>query len=351
MLGNNPVERHILALVESKNRLSYPPEVYAKLRYDDQKNYGDLARLINKSKFDIVNLQHEFGIFGGENGSYILDLVRALEKPLVTTFHTVLSNPGAARRSVVSEISSRSKFVVVMAEAARERLRQVYGINPSKIKVIPHGVPDFTLDQEEEAKRRLGLEGKFIVSTFGLIGASKGIEYVIESLPSVVEKTPNLVFLVIGKTHPNVRKSDGENYRLFLKNLVLKLGLYDNVIFINQYLTFDQIKEYLQASDIYITPYLEPEQIISGTLSYAVGAGKACVSTPYAYAKEILGKGTGILVPFRDSGSIGEALLYLSSNERFRLKMAEAAFKRGRKMVWKNVGKEYYQLLKRAAGK
>lgn len=351
ILGSNLVERHILALVEPNNHLSYPPEVYAKLKFNDLEGYRLLGNVINNSNFDVVNLQHEFGIYGGENGKYILDLIRLLDKPIVTTFHTVLSNPGKDRSKIVNEISLRSEYVVVMAEAARERLQNIYKVPKNKIKVIPHGVPDFSQLRNNEDKRRLSLDGKIVVSTFGLIGASKGIEYVIDALPEVVERFPNLLFLVIGKTHPNIRKADGENYRMFLKKRVSELGLTRSVCFVNKYLTFGDIGEFLQATDIYVTPYLEPEQITSGTLSYAIGAGKACISTPYAYAREILDKGVGLIVPFRDSSAITDALLSLLEDEPYRLKISKVAFRSSRKMIWKNVGKEYYKLFKKASGK
>jgi len=335
----------------SVQKIKYPAVVKKQIYESDFIGYINTAKQVNRSDLDLIHIQHEFGLFGGESGEYLIEFVKRLNKPLVITFHTVLSKPDLKKMLIVKRLADCAYAVTVMAEEARRRLIEIYSISPEKIVVIPHGVPDIPFGPNLLQKKALGLQNKIVISTFGLISKNKGLEFAISSISSVVKKTKNVALLIIGKTHPNVFREEGDSYRNLLQKLVKqeKLGKY--IKFVNRYLTLDELIFYLQATDIYITPYLEPEQITSGTLSYALGAGKACVSTPYAYAQEVLDNNRGILVDFRNSQALGRAILGLILNERRRQRIAKNAFESSRKMLWSSVGETHMKLYEKILNK
>ena len=323
---------------------SYSKVVKKIIPHKNIKSYHIAAQAINASKIDIVSIQHEYGLYGGECGDYILELAQRIKKPFVITFHTVLSKPTECQKKIIQKLAGYSKAVIVMAKEAEKRLLKVYSVEAEKIIMIPHGVPDFVHEKKINYKEQLGYPDAKVISIFGLLSRNKGIEYVIEALPEVVKKIPQTLFLIIGKTHPVISRLEGESYRAYLELLVRRLGMTDNIRFVNKYLSHDEIMFYLDATDIYVTPYLEKEQITSGTLAYALGAGKPIISTPYAYARELLGGGRGVLVPFKDSSSIANALVGLFLNNDELKKLSRKSYLTGRKMIWENVAHQHLNL-------
>ncbi|MDO8512941.1 MAG: glycosyltransferase family 4 protein [bacterium] len=334
----------IMAIDENGNDRNYPWEVKYKIRQDDLDCYTKAAEYINQSSADVVHIQHEFGIFGGKHGEYIIPFMQAITKPIITTLHTVLDQPDEHRKKLIQEIAELSTVTIVMIKAASDRLNEVYGIAKEKIVVIPHGVPDIPYGPTLHYKKELGYQENMILSTFGLINPGKGIEYVLEALPEVVKKFSKLKFLIIGATHPVLVKREGEKYREKLQELATRLGLNKNVEFINRYLSLDEVVQYLRATDIYISPYLQSEQIASGTLAYALGAGRACISTEYLYAKEVLADGRGILVPFRDPQAMTEKITELTESAEKRNEIEKKAYSYGRTMIWSNVALKHLNL-------
>ncbi len=315
--------------------------------FASESSYGDhlrIATFFNEAPVDVVNLQHEFGIFGGLGGEYICATVDWLHKPLVTTLHTIMPKPKPHFREITRHLVARSDKVVVMNPLAIRILADDYGVDTSKVVLIHHGAPDVPFGDRELVKAQLGLSGRMVISTFGLISRGKGLEYAIQALPAVVERHPNVLYLILGETHPNVRRNEGESYREELETLVRSLRLERHVRFVNKYLTKAELIRYLRATDIYLTPYLNPNQIVSGTLAYAMACGKAIVSTPYLYAKALCADGRGLLVNFRDPQSIAEALLFLLDNPDLRAEMERKAYVFGRQMIWSAVGKRYAEL-------
>ncbi len=317
-------------------------KVKAYIDESDVEAYIDIAKYINNSKkIQLVSIQHEFGIFGGNYGEYIIPFLETLTKPVVTTFHSVLPMPDERRKKVVQAIIKRSSAAVVMTKAAVDILANDYGINARKIRVIPHGVPNVAFRNSMLAKKSLGLQDKTVISTFGLLSSGKGIEYVINALPKIIEKHPDILYLVIGETHPQVRKHEGERYRNKLRKLVEKLGLKDNVKFYNKYIPTMEIMKYLSATDVYVFAGQDPNQITSGTLAYAVGAGKAIVSTPCVYSRDTLADGRGIFVNFDDSESISQAVNGLLDNDSMRKELESKTYEYSRMMTWQNVAASY----------
>ncbi len=341
----------IVALNESQATYQYGPEVKVAVTVDDPESYREAADYVNRSRTDLLCIQHEYGLFGGQHGENIFTFLEALRKPLAITLHTVLPRPDGHLREVTRAIVSRADRTVVLAKKAVEILAEDYGITAPTVHYIPHGVPNVRKLPSTSFKSILGLEGRFTISTFGLINPGKGIEYAIRALPELVKRYPSILYLVLGETHPGVRKNEGENYRNYLHDLVSDLGLKKHVKFNNRYLTHNEIVSYLMATNIYLVPYLNPNQIASGTLAYAVGAGRAVVSTPFIYATELLDDGRGMLVPFRDSDAIAEALDGLISDPLGRSTMAMAAYAYGRNMTWHAVAKEYMQLFSSLVGR
>lgn len=335
----------VLAVSDGIPASLYPPEVVAAIAREDRPAYREAARLLNRSGASALVVQHEYGIFGGQDGSDVLELVESLEIPWVVTLHTVLRRPTPRQREVVRRMAARARRVVVLARSAREILAEVYGVDPARLVHIPHGAPDGLPTSRHEVRRRLGLERATVLCTLGLINPGKGIEYVIEALPELVPDFPDLLYLVLGQTHPGVLRHSGESYREMLKARARQLGVERHVRFVDAYLDDAALVEYLAASDIYITPYLSPEQISSGTLAYAVGLGKAVISTPYAYAQELLADGRGLLVPFRDAGALAEAVRAILASPRLRRGMERRARLVGRSMAWPRVAEAYAELV------
>ncbi len=324
----------VYAMDDHPGLYDYPPEVTRSIPDQDRGAYLDAARAIEASGAQAVWLQHEYGIFGGAAGEHILALLDRVSIPVIVTLHTVLEKPDADQRRVMEGLLRRCARVIVMAERGREILERVYGASGRNIVMIPHGVPDRAFVDPDSLKSRFGWDGRKVVLTFGLLAPGKGIEVMIEALPAIVAQNPNVLYAVLGATHPNLVKHEGEKYRDGLKSLAADLGVGENVAFIDAFLEHDELIDYLQAADIYATPYLNPAQITSGTLSYAVGVGKAVVSTPYVHATEILGDGHGVLVDFGDSAAFAREINALLGSDRNRLKLSERAYARGRTMIW-----------------
>ncbi len=326
----------------------YPPRVRFELTEKDIESYRRAADFLNINNVDMVSLQHEYGIYGGKAGAFILTLLRELRMPIVTTLHTVLKNPNHDQYRVLEEIISLSDRVVVMSERGAEFLRDIYHAPEEKIDIIPHGIPDVPFVDPSFHKDLFGVEGKSVLLSFGLLSANKGIETVISALPAILEKFPNVVYIVVGATHPHVVQNEGETYRLSLQWLAHEKGVEGNVIFYNRFVSLEELIKFISAADIYITPYLDAAQITSGTLAYTLGAGKAVISTPYWYAEEMLADDRGALVPFRDSQALAEQVIDLLGNELIRHAMRKRAYLFGRYMIWPQVSRRYMQTFERA---
>ena len=335
-------------VTDTEQGYAYPERVVFELREHDLESYRRALDFLNIAQADVVCLQHEYGIFGGPHGSHILQLVRPLRAPLVTTVHTILQSPGPEQRAILQEIAELSDRVVSMSHRGSEFLQQVYGVPPEKIDVIPHGIPDMPFVDPNFYKDRFGVEGRTVLLTSGFLSRNKGIEYVIEALPEILAVRPDVVYIVLGATHPNVRRRDGETYRLALRRAAAERGVESHVVFFNHFVSQCQLIEFIGAADIYLTPYLNPEQIASGTLAYAVGAGKAVVSTPYWYAQELLADGGGVLVPFRDPSAIARAVIDLLEDEPGRHAMRKRAYLRARAMIWPAVAARYVECFRQA---
>lgn len=327
---------------------AYPPRVRFELAEKDIVSYRRAADFLNINNVDVVSLQHEYGIFGGRAGSHILTLLRELRMPIVATLHTVLHDPNPNQRRVLEETATLSDRLVVMSHRASEFLQEVYRVPQEKIDVIPHGIPDVPFMDPAFYKDRFGVEGRTVLLTFGLLSANKGIENVISALPDVLARHPNVVYIVLGATHPHVKRHEGETYRMSLERLAREKGVAGNVIFFNRFVTLDELVEFIGAADIYITPYLNREQIASGTLAYTVGAGKAVVSTPYWYAEELLAEERGCLVPFRDPAALADQINELLDDETKRHAMRKRAYLFGRDMIWSRVAERYMETFERA---
>ncbi|MCD6291170.1 MAG: glycosyltransferase family 4 protein [Anaerolineae bacterium] len=333
---------------DTEEGYDYPPRVRFELQENDITSYRRAADFLNINNVDLVCLQHEYGIFGGPAGSHILALLRELRMPIVTTLHTILRDPTPNQRKVLEEIARLSDRLVVMSQRSVEFLQDIYHIPREKIDLIPHGIPDVPFVDPNFYKDQFGVEGKTVLLTFGLLSPNKGIENVIKALPAVLMKYPDVVYIVLGATHPHVKRHEGETYRLSLHRLARALGVEKNVIFHNRFVSLEELIEFIGATDIYITPYLSREQIVSGTLAYTVGAGKAVISTPYWYAEELLADGRGLLVPFQDPEAITEQILYLLDNEAERHAMRKRAYLFGREMIWPTVAQRYMASFERA---
>jgi len=327
---------------------AYPPRVRFELAEKDIVSYHRAADFLNINNVDVVCLQHEYGIFGGRAGGHILSLLRELRMPIVTTLHTVLRDPNPDQRWVLEELAALSARLVVMSRRASEFLQEIYRVPAEKIDFIPHGIPDVPFVDPAFHKDRFGVEGRTVLLTFGLLSANKGIENMIAALPDVLAKHPNVVYVILGATHPHVKRQEGETYRMSLERLAREKGVAGNVIFFNRFVTLEELVEFIGAADIYITPYLNREQIVSGTLAYAVGAGKAVISTPYWYAEELLAEERGLLVPFRDPSALAGQVNRLLDNEVERHAMRKRAYLFGRDMIWSRVAERYLESFERA---
>jgi glycosyltransferase involved in cell wall biosynthesis len=340
------IDCFVLAMNDTGRRHAYPPRVRFEIAEADTASYRRAADFLNVNAVDVVCVQHEYGIFGGKAGSHLLPLLRDLRMPIVTTLHTILAEPNAQQRAAMDELTRLSERLVVMSAQGGELLRSVHGVPAHKIDLIPHGIPKVPFDSR--GKHQLGVEGKSMILTFGLLSPDKGIEHVIDAMPAILARQPDTVYIVLGATHPHVKERHGETYRLMLENRAQKLGVDANMIFHNRFVSQGELTEFLSAADIYITPYLKPEQITSGTLAYAVGSGKAVISTPYWYAKELLADGRGVLVPWRDPEAIAREVIELLGNHDRRLAMRERAAAYGRDMLWPAVARSYVRTFERA---
>ena len=326
----------------------YPEQVRLELAQDDLTSYLRAADFLNFNSNDLVCLQHEYGIYGGAAGGHILSFLRKLKMPLVTTLHTVLREPNFDQRAVLEEISILSDRLIVMSEQAAEMLRDVYAVPREKIDVIPHGVPDLPFTDPNYFKDTLGVEGKSVLLTFGLLSPNKGIENVIRALPAILVSHPDVVYIVSGATHPHLRKREGERYRESLLALAEDLGVAANLILSNRFVSAEELIQHVGAADIYITPYRHEAQVVSGTLAIALGAGKAIISTPYWHAKELLADGRGVIVPFEDPSAVAEAVLHLLNNEAERHSMRKRAYLHSRGTTWPNTARAYMASFQRA---
>ena len=320
---------------------SYPPRVCLTIEQQEQEAYAEAAEKINNSGFDLLMVEHEYGIFGGKWGKYLLELTQALKIPLFTTLHTVLPNPNEKQREILSSLASQSRKVITMAANTVEILRNVYGVDRDKIEVVHHGVPEYPAAERDTLKKELDLTGRFIVSTFGLISPGKGLEYGIEATARVAKKHPEILYLILGQTHPVVKRRDGEKYREKLERTVKSFGLEDKVVFVNRYLDIEEIIRYLQLSDVYMTPYLGKDQAVSGTLAYAVGYGRVIVSTPYLYAQEMLADGRGLLADFRSPASLAERIEEVMEHPEQQEEMERRTLELGKTMYWGKVAEHY----------
>jgi glycosyltransferase involved in cell wall biosynthesis len=340
------IDGFVMAMNDGGRRHAYPPRVRFELAEADLDAYRRAADFLNVNGVDVLSVQHEYGIFGGKAGSHLLRLLSALRMPIVTTLHTILAAPDPQQRAVMDALTAVSQRLVVMSPHGRTLLQEVHGVSPERVDLIPHGIPD--LPTTARGKHTLGVEGRRVILTFGLLSPDKGIEHVIDAMPAIVARHPDAVYIVLGATHPHVRERHGETYRLMLEARAHQLGVDANMIFHDRFVSQGELNDFLSAADLYVTPYLNPEQITSGTLAYAVGCGIAVISTPYRYAIELLADGRGVLVPFRDPAAIAREVIDLMSDDARRLSLRRRAAEHGRGMRWPAVARAYVQSFERA---
>jgi glycosyltransferase involved in cell wall biosynthesis len=342
------IETAIVAMTDHGQTYDYPSVV--RLQIDDQhlEDYTRAADFLNAQRYEAVCVQHEFGIFGGEAGDHVTTLLSRLTMPIITTLHTVLAEPRPAQRAVLNRILETSAKVIVMAEKGRELLRTVYGVPPQKIEVIAHGIPDVPYAEPDAAKARLGFGRKAIILTFGLLSPNKGIEVMIEAMPSILKRRPDAIYVVLGATHPHLVRREGEGYRESLMARVRKLGIEKHVVFLNQFVDRTTLLDFISMCDVYATPYLDEAQMTSGTLAYSFGLGKAVVSTPYWHARELLADGRGVLVPFGDATAIGAEIADLLTDDARRQTMRRRAYSSSRAMTWERTAERYVAVCEKA---
>ncbi len=327
---------------------NYPAAVRLQINDEQIEEYERAADFLNAGNFQAVSLQHEFGIFGGEAGNHVMALLSRLSMPIVTTLHTVLAEPKPVQRSVLKKVIDVSSKVIVMAEKARSLLRTVYQVPADKIEIIPHGIPDTAFVEPDAAKAALGFAGKAVILTFGLLSPNKGIEVMIDAMPSILKRRPDLIYVVLGATHPNLVRQQGESYREKLIARAHSLGVQDHVVFLNRFVDHATLLNFISMCDVYVTPYLNEAQMTSGTLAYSFGLGKAVVSTPYWHAQELLAEGRGILVPFGDAEATGVEIAGLLTNDARRLAMRTQAYSSSRSMTWERTAERYLGVFERA---
>jgi glycosyltransferase involved in cell wall biosynthesis len=340
-LDRPDLETGVVTMTDPGSEYDYPPAICLEIHDESIGEYIQAAAFLNRGRYDVVCLQHEYGIFGGEAGGNIVELLSQLEMPVITTLHTVLATPTPIQHNVMQQIIGASTKLVVMAEKGHELLRSVHAVPASKIEVIPHGIPEFPFLETHHAKTKLGFSGKKVILTFGLLSPSKGIETVIDAMPEVIKSSPNAVYVILGATHPNLVRHQGEAYRDSLMKRVRELGIENHVVFCNQFVDQPTLLDFISMCDVYVTPYLNEMQMTSGTLAYSFGLGKAVVSTPYWHAKELLADGRGILVPFGDASAIGAEISGLLTNDASRHAMRKRAYAASRSMTWAQTAKRY----------
>ncbi len=343
-LAGNKEFRPLVFAMDSAGDIKYGQPVEFVIRKDVQSDYALVAEYINLSDIQAVSVQHEFGLFGGLGGSYINILLKKLQKPVITTLHTILKKPSKEYFDSMVDVCQASTNIIVMNERGVGMLRDIYDVPEDKIMLIPHGMPDLSFTESASYKQRLGLSGRKTILTFGLLSSNKGIEVMLKALPEIVHFDSSVLYIVLGATHPEVLRNEGDSYKLKLEKIVNDLNLQDNVIFHNHFVTDEQLFEFLGASDIYVTPYLHEEQLTSGTLAFAVGAGKAVVSTPYWAAAELLAKGRGRLVRFNDPAHTAEAVLGILKSRSLFDGMRRRAYRYARARTWPKAGQAYWNL-------
>lgn len=342
-----PIEENLIniAMDDIPEGYNYPHQVKFRVRQNVQSDYFWAADYLNANQYDVAIVQHEYGIFGGEDGSYILQMIKSLKMPVITNLHTVLENPSQGQYKVMQGLAKYSDRLLVMSKKAIDILINVYGIDKKMIAFVPHGIPDASYRSPGVFNNLFGLENKDVILTFGLIGPDKGIETMIKAMPAIVKEHPNTVYLILGQTHPHILEKSGDTYRHDLQRLVNSLGLENHVIFHNKFVKLETLVQYLQTSKIYAIPYLKKEQITSGTLCYALGVGTPVVSTPFWYAEELLSEGRGKLVPFKDSEAMAKEINNLLSNDNEREMMRFRGYQFGRSMIWKEVSKAHLKII------
>jgi glycosyltransferase involved in cell wall biosynthesis len=338
----------VVAVNDSQARYSYPARVRFELTEGDLSSYRAAADFLNSGNCDVVCLQHEYGIFGGKSGSHVLRLLQHLRMPVVTTLHTVLREPDLDQLIVLQEIAARSDCLIVMSEHSSHFLQDVFRVPGEKIDLIPHGIPDLPFAEPAVYKTAFSVEGRTVLLTFGLLSPNKGFENVIQALPRILSRHPDVVYLIAGATHPQVKRREGDRYRLQLEALAEKLGVERSVAFHNRFVSPQEMVSLVGAADIYLTPYCHEAQAVSGTLAYALGAGKAIVSTPYWHATELLDDGRGALVPFEDPAAIADTVIELLDNDAALQAMRKRAYLYARRMVWDRVAQSYMRAFVRA---
>lgn len=341
-------DREVVVLHPPEQASPYPIEVHHRIRRDVPADYARTARSLDRC-VDVVSIQHEYGIWGGEDGEAVLDFVTALPVPAVATLHTVLRDPTPHQRAILVELVRACAATVVMSRAAASLLTSSYGVDPMLVDMIPHGVPDLPLVRPELTKDGFDLAGREVILSFGLLGPGKGYELVLEALPAVIAAHPTACYVILGATHPNLVREHGEAYRRSLVDRAARLGLADHVRFVDRFVGRVELTRWLQAADVFVTPYPNLDQIVSGTLSYAMGAGRAVVSTPYAYALELLADDRGVLVPPNSPPALAQALTELLEDDELRARLGRRAYEHSRAMVWSEVGEAYNRLFKRVA--
>lgn len=345
LAGGDEFEPVVIAM-ESGAELKYDKPVKLKIHKDIKYDYISAADYINFSGVDAVSIQHEFGLFGGEGGSYLNLLLKRLNKPVITTLHTVLERPPAEYFDSVIELCEASDEVIIMNRRGVKMLEDIYGVSRDKIRLIPHGIPDLPFVDSTYYKRKLGIERHKTILTFGLLSENKGIEVMLRALPAIVKADPKVLYIVLGAIHPEVLRHEGLSYKSKLERIVMDLGLERNVVFYNRFVDDAELVEFLGAADVYVTPYLNKEQLTSGTLAFAVGAGKAVVSTPYWAAQELLAQGRGRLVRFGDSEYIADSMVEILSDKALFHSMRKLAYEYGRSTTWPKIGRVYWELFR-----
>lgn len=336
----------IVIAIQSDNRLSYEDPVKINIRKNIKSDYILAADYINSSGVEAVSIQHEFGLFGGPGSSYINLLLERINVPVITTLHTILQKPPIEYLDSLSEVCRLSDKIIVMNKHGIEMLRNIYGLPEHKIILIPHGIPDLPFSGSDRCKKRLGISGRKTILTFGFLSQNKGIEVMLRAMPSIIKSDPNILYVVVGATHPEVLRCEGPIYEHKLKRIVSKLKLQNNVVFHNRFVSDSELFEFLIAADIYVTPYLNAEQLTSGTLAFAVGAGKVVVSTAYWAAEDLLANGRGRLVNFGDSGHLAQTIKEIVNDEAACAEMRRRAYNYGRSITWPRIGGTYWKLLK-----
>jgi len=338
----------VVAINDGQSSYEYPERVRFEIREGDLASYGEAAEFLNSENVDLVCLQHEYGIFGGKSGSHIVELLKHLKMPVITTLHTVLREPNLDQRVVMHKIATRSERLIVMSQHSSRILQEVFRVPAEKIDLIPHGIPDLPFEQPDLYKNRFSCQGKSVLLTFGLLSPNKGFESVIQAMPNILTRHSNVVYLIAGATHPQVRAREGDRYRFELQALAKKLRVEQQVLFVNRFVAPEEMLALVGSADIYITPYCHEAQAVSGTLAYALGAGKAIISTPYWHAAEVLDHGRGMLVPFESPAAIARATIALLDDDEARQTMRNRAYLYARPMVWKHVAQSYMAAILRA---